>query len=178
MLVFLPQIALLFLFIGLLEDSGYMARAAFLMDRVMRRVGLHGKSFIPMLSGYACAVPGIMATRTIENEQGPAGDDHGRAAHELLGAPAGVHAAHRRLRAADRVLGGVLTLQGLTMLGMYFLGTVTALAAAALFKRTLLRGPGAPDDPRAAALPVAERRRACWSASPGARRCSCAAPAR
>src|SRR5699024_10006557 len=59
-LVFLPQIAILFLFIGVLEQSGYMARAAFLMDRVMRRVGLHGKSFIPMLSGYACAVPGIM----------------------------------------------------------------------------------------------------------------------
>ena len=65
-LVFLPQIAILFAFIGLLEHSGYMARAAFLMDRVMRRVGLHGKSFIPMLSGYACAVPGIMATRTIK----------------------------------------------------------------------------------------------------------------
>ena len=66
-LVFLPQIAILFAFIGLLEQSGYMARAAFLMDRVMRKVGLHGKSFIPMLSGYACAVPGIMATRTIED---------------------------------------------------------------------------------------------------------------
>src|SRR5512146_2497135 len=68
-LVFLPQIAILFLFIGLLEHSGYMARAAFLMDRVMRTVGLHGKSFIPMLSGYACAVPGIMATRTIEDPE-------------------------------------------------------------------------------------------------------------
>jgi ferrous iron transport protein B len=66
-LVFLPQIAILFLFIGILEDTGYMARAAFIMDRLMRRVGLHGKSFIPMISGYACAVPAIMATRTIEN---------------------------------------------------------------------------------------------------------------
>ena len=64
--VFLPQICLLFLFIGLLEDTGYMARAAFLMDRLMSKVGLHGKSFIPMLSSFACAIPGIMATRTIE----------------------------------------------------------------------------------------------------------------
>src|SRR5690242_1019399 len=66
-LVFLPQICLLFLFIGLLEDTGYMARAAFLMDRLMSRVGLHGKSFIPMLSSFACAIPGIMGTRTIES---------------------------------------------------------------------------------------------------------------
>jgi ferrous iron transport protein B len=64
--VFLPQILLLFLFIGFLEDTGYMARAAFLMDRLMSKVGLHGKSFIPMLSSFACAIPGIMATRTIE----------------------------------------------------------------------------------------------------------------
>src|SRR4029078_878699 len=65
--VFLPQILLLFLFIGLLEDTGYMARAAFLMDGLMSKVGLHGKSFIPMLSSFACAIPGIMATRTIES---------------------------------------------------------------------------------------------------------------
>src|SRR5207253_6765752 len=63
-IVFLPQICLLFLFIGFLEDTGYMARAAFLMDRLMSKVGLHGKSFIPMLSSFACAIPGIMATRT------------------------------------------------------------------------------------------------------------------
>ncbi|HYG08924.1 MAG TPA: ferrous iron transport protein B, partial [Pyrinomonadaceae bacterium] len=66
-LVFLPQILLLFFFISLLEDSGYMARAAFLMDRLMRGVGLHGKAFMPLLSSFACAIPGIMATRTIEN---------------------------------------------------------------------------------------------------------------
>src|SRR6185503_9502939 len=66
-LVFLPQILLLFFFIAILEDSGYMARAAFLMDRLMRAVGLHGKAFMPLLSSFACAVPGIMATRTIEN---------------------------------------------------------------------------------------------------------------
>jgi ferrous iron transport protein B len=66
-LVFIPQIALLFLFIGLLEDSGYMARAAFLIDRLMARIGLHGKAFVPLLSGYACAIPAILGTRTISN---------------------------------------------------------------------------------------------------------------
>ena len=68
-MVFLPQILMLFFFIGLLEDTGYMARAAFLMDRLMSKVGLHGKSFIPMLSSFACAIPGIMATRTIESRK-------------------------------------------------------------------------------------------------------------
>ena len=67
--VFLPQILLLFLFIGILEDSGYLARAALIADRTMARVGLQGKSFIPLLSAYACAVPAIMATRTIENKR-------------------------------------------------------------------------------------------------------------
>ena len=65
--IFLPQILILFFFLGLLEDSGYLARAAFLLDRVMHRVGLSGKSFIPLLSSYACAIPGIMATRTVED---------------------------------------------------------------------------------------------------------------
>ena len=69
MLVFLPQMLLLFLFIGILEDSGYLARAALIADRTMARVGLQGKSFIPLLSAYACAVPAIMATRTIENKR-------------------------------------------------------------------------------------------------------------
>src|SRR5205807_5370865 len=68
-LVFLPQIGILFAFIAILEDCGYMARAAFLMDRLMSRCGLSGKSFIPMLSSVACAVPGIMATRVIENRR-------------------------------------------------------------------------------------------------------------
>src|SRR4029079_16381830 len=68
-LVFLPQILLLFLFIGILEDSGYLARAALIADRTMRRVGLQGKSFIPLLSAYACAVPAFLATRTIENKR-------------------------------------------------------------------------------------------------------------
>jgi ferrous iron transport protein B len=143
-LVFLPQIALLFLFIGMLEDSGYMARAAFLMDGLMRRVGLHGKSFIPMLSGYACAVPGIMAARTVEN-------DKDRLA-TIMVVPLMSCSARLPIYALligafvppIAILGGALTLQGLTMLGMYFLGTVTALGVAALFKRTLLRGPARP----------------------------------
>src|SRR5258705_9032302 len=68
-LVFLPQVLFLFLFIGILEDSGYLARAALIADRSMRRVGLQGKSFIPLLSAYACAVPAILSTRTIENKR-------------------------------------------------------------------------------------------------------------
>jgi ferrous iron transport protein B len=68
-IVFLPQILLLFLFIGILEDSGYLARAALIADRTMARFGLQGKSFIPLLSAYACAVPAILSTRTIENKR-------------------------------------------------------------------------------------------------------------
>ena len=68
-IIFLPQILILFFFIGILEDCGYMARAAYLMDKFMSRVGLSGKSFIPMISSFACAIPGIMATRVIENER-------------------------------------------------------------------------------------------------------------
>jgi len=142
-LVFLPQIAILFGFIGVLEQSGYMARAAFLMDRVMRRVGLHGKSFIPMLSGYACAVPGIMATRTIE-------DPKDRLA-TILVVP--LMSCSARLPVYTLLIGafippvvyaGGVGLQGLTMLGMYLIGTLAALAMAAVFKRTLLKGPVRP----------------------------------
>ncbi len=142
-LVFLPQIAILFTVIGILEHSGYMSRAAFLMDRVMRRVGLHGKSFIPMLSGYACAVPGIMATRTIE-------DPKDRLA-TIMVVP--LMSCSARLPVYTLLIGAFvpattlipgLTLQGFTMLVMYLLGTVTALAMAAVFKRTLLKGPVRP----------------------------------
>ncbi len=142
-LVFLPQIAFLFGLIGVLEQSGYMARAAFLMDRVMRRVGLHGKSFIPMLSGYACAVPGIMATRTIE-------DPKDRLA-TIMVVP--LMSCSARLPVYTLLIGGFvpaipllpgLDLQGATMLAMYLLGTVTALIVAALFRSTLLRGPVRP----------------------------------
>lgn len=136
--VFLPQIVLLFLFIGLLEDTGYMARAAFLMDRVMSKVGLHGKSFIPMLSSFACAIPGIMATRTIESPKDRL--------VTILVAPLMSCSArlpvYTLLIAACipdvRVL-GFLKLQGLTMLSMYLLGIVVALLMAWLFKKTLLK---------------------------------------
>ena len=138
-IVFLPQILLLFLFIGFLEDTGYMARAAFLMDRLMSKVGLHGKSFIPMLSSYACAIPGIMATRTIETPKDRL--------VTILVAPLMSCSArlpvYTLLIAAcipDLKILGFLKLQGLTMLVMYLLGTVVALLMAWLFKKTLLRG--------------------------------------
>ncbi|MGA3284104.1 MAG: ferrous iron transport protein B [Verrucomicrobiota bacterium] len=138
-IVFLPQILLLFLFIGFLEDTGYMARAAFLMDRLMSKVGLHGKSFIPMLSSYACAIPGIMATRTIETPKDRL--------VTILVAPLMSCSArlpvYTLLIAAcipDIKILGFLKLQGLTMLAMYLLGTVVALLMAWLFKKTLLRG--------------------------------------
>jgi len=138
-IVFLPQILLLFLFIGFLEDTGYMARAAFLMDRLMSKVGLHGKSFIPMLSSYACAIPGIMATRTIETPKDRL--------VTILVAPLMSCSArlpvYTLLIAAcipDIRILGFLKLQGMTMLAMYLLGTVVALLMAWLFKKTLLRG--------------------------------------
>ena len=137
--VFLPQICLLFLFIALLEDSGYMARAAFLMDRLMSRVGLHGKSFIPMLSSFACAIPGIMATRTIESPKDRLAT--------ILVAP--LMSCSARLPVYTLLIGvcipainvfGIFGLQGLTMLSMYMLGIVGAMAMAWLFKSTLLKG--------------------------------------
>ena len=132
--VFLPQICLLFLFIGLLEDTGYMARAAFLMDRLMSKVGLHGKSFIPMLSSFACAIPGIMATRTIETPKDRL--------VTILVAPLMSCSARLpvyTLLIAACISGGVF-MQSLTMLCMYLLGIVVALGMAWLFKKTLLRG--------------------------------------
>jgi ferrous iron transport protein B len=139
-IVFLPQICLLFLFIGLLEDTGYMARAAFLMDRLMSKVGLHGKSFIPMLSSFACAIPGIMATRTIESPKDRL--------VTILVAPLMSCSArlpvYTVLIAAcipNKTVLGFLKLSGLTMLAMYLLGIIVALAMAWLFKKTLLKGP-------------------------------------
>jgi ferrous iron transport protein B len=138
-IVFLPQILLLFLFIGFLEDTGYMARAAFLMDRLMSRVGLHGKSFIPMLSSFACAIPGIMATRTIETPKDRL--------VTILVAP--LMSCSARLPVYTLLIAacipnikvfGVLRLAGLTMLGMYLLGIIVALLMAWFFKKTLLRG--------------------------------------
>lgn len=134
-LVFFPQICILFLFIALLEDTGYMARAAFLMNRIMSRVGLHGKSFIPLLSSHACAVPGIMATRTIENPRD-------RLVTILVAPLMGCSArmpVYTLLIAA--CLPGSAWIKAVALLSMYGLGVLTALAMATLFKRTLLRGP-------------------------------------
>ncbi len=138
-LVFLPQILLLFLFLGLLEDTGYMARAAFLMDRLMSKVGLHGKSFIPLLSSFACAIPGIMATRTIETPKDRL--------VTILVAPLMSCSArlpvYTVLIAAcipNLVFFGVLKLSALTMLSMYLLGIGVALGMAWIFKNTLLKG--------------------------------------
>jgi len=132
--VFLPQICLLFMFIGLLEDTGYMARAAFLMDRLMSKVGLHGKSFIPMLSSFACAIPGIMATRTIETPKDRL--------VTILVAP--LMSCSARLPVYILLIAACFpdrqVLASLTMLSMYLLGIVVALLMAWLFKKTLLKG--------------------------------------
>lgn len=141
--VFLPQIVILFLFIGLLEATGYMARAAFIMDRFMRGVGLHGKSFIPMLSGYACAVPAVMAARTIENPKD-------RLATIMVvplmscSARLPVYTLLIGTFIPPVIIGGVFNLQGLTLLTMYLLGTAAALLFAGIFKKTLLKGPAQP----------------------------------
>ena len=138
-IVFLPQILLLFLFIGFLEDTGYMARAAFLMDRLMSKVGLHGKSFIPMLSSFACAIPGIMATRTIES---PKDRLVTILVSPLMSCSARLPVYTLLIAACipDVTVLGFLKLAGLTMLGMYLLGIVVALLMAWLFKKTLLKG--------------------------------------
>jgi ferrous iron transport protein B len=133
--IFLPQILLLSLFIALLEASGYMARAAFILDRLMSRVGLHGRSFIPLLSSYACAVPGILATRTIESAKDRLAT--------ILVAPLMTCSArlpvYLIIIAAMLPAGSALT-KALLLLGLYVAGTGAALLTALLFKRTLLRG--------------------------------------
>lgn len=135
---FLPQILFLFLYIGILEDTGYMARAAFIMDRVMNKVGLHGKSFIPMLSSFACAIPGIMATRTIESKKDRL--------VTILVAPLVSCSARLPIYVLmigafipTRTVFGFLNLAGLTLVAMYLFGLIAALASAWLFKKTLLK---------------------------------------
>jgi ferrous iron transport protein B len=138
-IVFLPQILILFLFIGILEDSGYLARAALIADRTMAKFGLQGKSFIPLLSAYACAVPAIMATRVIENKRD-------RIATIMI-APLMTCSArlpvYTLIIAAFvpnlPVLGGVLSLPAATMLSMYVLGFVVAVLVARLLKSTMLK---------------------------------------
>lgn len=142
-LVFLPQITLLFLFITLLEDSGYMSRAAFIMDRLMRGVGLHGKAFVPLLSSFACAIPGIMATRTIENPKD-------RLTTILIApfmscsARLPVYTLMIAAFFSDRTVFGFLSVGALLIMAMYLLGIMVAICAASIFKRTILRGPTPP----------------------------------
>ena len=143
-LVFLPQILLLFLFIGILEDSGYLARAALIADRVMRTTGLNGKAFIPLLSGYACAVPAIMATRTIENKRDRFAT--------ILVTPFMTCSArlpvYMLLIAAFipniTWLHGFLGLRTLVMLGLYVAGFVAAMTTAFLLKSSILKSSDTP----------------------------------
>jgi len=137
--VFLPQILILFLFLGLLEDTGYMARAAFIMDRVMRRVGLSGRSVVPLLSGFACAIPGIMAARTIENQRDRL--------VTIMVTP--LMTCSARLPVYALLIGafvpagalfGFLGYQGLTLLALYLLGVGLAIFAAWVLKRFVVKG--------------------------------------
>ncbi len=138
-LVFLPQILILFLFLGVLEDSGYMARAAVIADRMMYRVGLQGRAFLPLLSGYACAVPAILAARTVE-------DERDRIA-TIFVTPFMTCSArlpvYVLLIAAfipqEPLLGSLLGKRAAVLLGLYGLGIVAAVGTAFLLKRTLLR---------------------------------------
>ena len=133
-LVFLPQIMILFAVIAVLEDCGYMARAAFLMDKIMAKCGLNGKSFIPLLSSVACAVPGIMATRVIENRRDRLAT--------ILVAP--LMSCSARLPLYMLLIGTFLSdpwwLPGVALFGMYMIGLVVAPLVALVLKRTLLRG--------------------------------------
>jgi ferrous iron transport protein B len=141
-IIFLPQILILFLFIILLEDSGYLARAAYLMDRAMRSVGLSGQSIIPMISSFACAVPGIMATRVIPNRRDRIAT--------ILAAPFMTCSARLPVYAlliaafvpAHKV--GFLNLQGLILFGLYMFGIVMGVLTALLMRKTALRGPKPP----------------------------------
>ena len=137
-LTFVPQIAILFFFLSVLEDSGYMARAAFIMDRLMGRVGLSGRSFIPLLSSFACAIPGIMATRTIDNRRDRL--------TTIMVAP--FMSCSARLPVYALLIGafipnrwvGFVTLPGIVLFSMYAIGVVAAIAVAWVLKRSVLRG--------------------------------------
>ena len=142
-LIFLPQILLLFLFISILEDTGYMSRAAFLLDRLMSGVGLHGKAFLPLMSSFACAIPGIMATRTIENSRD-------RFATILI---APLMSCSARLPVYTLMIGaffsgqvvfGFLSIGAVLMLAMYVLGITVAVIVAFVLKRTVLKSDPAP----------------------------------
>jgi ferrous iron transport protein B len=130
-MVFLPQILLLFLFLGFLEDCGYLARVAYLMDRIMRSMNLHGRAFVPMLSGFACAVPALMATRTMER----------RRDRILTMMVVPLMTCSARLPVYTLVIGALIPgsrwTQSLLMVGMYLFSVVTALIAAWVLSRTV-----------------------------------------
>ena len=140
--IFLPQIIILFLFIILLEDSGYLARAAYLLDRAMRMVGLSGQSIIPMISSFACAVPGILATRVIPNRRDRIAT--------ILAAPFMTCSARLPIYALliaafvppQQV--GFMNLQGLVLFGLYMFGIIAGIFTALLMRKTALRGPKPP----------------------------------
>jgi ferrous iron transport protein B len=140
-IVFVPQIALLFLLIAILEDCGYLARAAYLIDRLMAGLGLSGRSFIPLMSSFACAIPGVMAARVVENRRD-------RLATILIAPLMSCSArlpVYVLLIAAfipnRQLLGPWVTLQGVTLFAMYSVGALLAIPIAWLLKATLLRGP-------------------------------------
>ncbi|EKR73233.1 ferrous iron transport protein B [Leptospira noguchii str. 2006001870] len=137
-LVFIPQISLLFLFIGILEETGYIARASFVMDRFMGKFGLSGKSFIPLLSSAACAVPAIMGTRTIENKSDRL--------TTILVSP--LITCSARYPVYILVIGaifpskniwGIFNVQALTMFGLFLLGMIASMLAALVFKKTFFK---------------------------------------
>jgi ferrous iron transport protein B len=130
-LIFIPPIFLLFIAIAILEDCGYMARAAFVMDRLMHKIGLHGRSFIPMLLGFGCNIPGIMACRTIENQKD-------RLTTILIN-PFMLCGA--RLPIFVLLIGAFFSAhQGLVMFSMYLLGIIVAILAALIFRKSILKG--------------------------------------
>ena len=138
-IIFVPQIVILFFFIGILEDSGYMARAAFIMDRLMAKVGLHGRAFIPLMSSFACAIPGIMATRTIASRRDRM--------TTILIAP--LMACSARIPVYTLMIAtfipaakiaGFLSLRAAVMFSLYALGVLIAMVAAFVFRRTLFKG--------------------------------------
>jgi ferrous iron transport protein B len=138
-IVFLPQIAMLFLFLALLEDSGYMARAAFLMNRHMRRAGLHGKAFVPLLAGFACAIPGIMAARTIAE---PRERLVTMLVVPLISCSARLPVYTLMISAfvpPTRII-GALTWQGLVLVSAYMLSLAAAITAAWVLRKTVLKG--------------------------------------
>jgi len=133
-LIFLPQILLLVFFLGILEDSGYMARMAFMLDKLMHKIGLHGRSVLPLLSGFACSIPAVMASRTIENRRDrlvtimmiPLMSCSARLPIYILLIAAFV---------PQKMILGFIPLQGVTLMGIYFLGMFTAIVVALIFKK-------------------------------------------